>query len=71
VLYKMRKQTVEPIFGIIKQAMRFRRFSLRWHAKVSLEWNLASTSNASTSSEPTSAQHESGTPQPFFDPEKP
>ena len=40
-LYKMRQQTVEPVFGIIKQAMGFRRFSLRGHAKVSLEWNLA------------------------------
>jgi hypothetical protein len=41
VLYKLRQQTVEPVFGIIKQAMGFRRFSLRWHAKVSLEWILA------------------------------
>jgi hypothetical protein len=41
VLYKMRKQTVEPVFGIIKQAMGFRRFSLRGHAKVSLGWILA------------------------------
>ena len=41
VLYKLRQQTVEPVFGIIKQAMGFRRFSLRGHAKVSLEWNLA------------------------------
>ena len=40
-LYKMRKQTVEPVFGIIKQAMGFRRFSLIGRAKVSLEWNLA------------------------------
>jgi hypothetical protein len=37
----MRWQTVEPIFGIIKQAMRFRRFSLRGRGKVSLEWILA------------------------------
>jgi hypothetical protein len=41
VLYKLSKQTVEPVFGIIKQAMGFRRFSLRGHAKVSLEWKLA------------------------------
>jgi len=39
-LYKLRQQTMEPIFGIIKEAMGFRRFSLRGHAKVSLEWNL-------------------------------
>jgi hypothetical protein len=37
----LRKQTVEPVFGIIKQAMGFRRFSLRGRAKVSLEWILA------------------------------
>jgi transposase len=39
-LYKFRKQTVEPVFGIIKEVMGFRRFSLRGHAKVSLEWTL-------------------------------
>jgi hypothetical protein len=39
-LYKLRQQTVEPAFGIIKEAMGFRRFSLRGLAKVSLEWNL-------------------------------
>jgi transposase len=39
-LYKLRQQTVEPVFGIIKQAMGFRRFSMRGLTKVSLEWNL-------------------------------
>lgn len=39
-LYKLRQQTVEPVFGIIKEVMKFRRFSLRGHAKASLEWNL-------------------------------
>jgi len=39
-LYKLRQQTVEPVFGIIKEAMGFRRFSLRGHKNVSLEWNL-------------------------------
>lgn len=43
-LYKLRKQTVEPVFGIIKEAMGFRRFSLRGHAKVSLEWTLVCVS---------------------------
>jgi len=38
--YKLRQQTVEPVFGIIKEAMGFRRFSLRGLAKVSLEWTL-------------------------------
>lgn len=39
-LYKLRKQTVEPVFGIIKEVMRFRRFSLRGKAKANLEWTL-------------------------------
>ena len=38
--YKQRQQTVEPVFGIIKQAMGFRRFSLRGLVKVRLEWTL-------------------------------
>jgi transposase len=42
--YKLRQQTVEPVFGIIKEAMGFRRFSLRGHFKVSLEWTLVSLS---------------------------
>jgi len=40
VRYKLRQQTVEPIFGIIKEAMGFRRFMLRGLEKVSLEWTL-------------------------------
>jgi hypothetical protein len=39
-LYRLRKQTVEPVFGIIKQAMGFRQFLLRGVAKVSGEWSL-------------------------------
>lgn len=39
-LYALRKQTVEPVFGIIKAVMGFRRFMLRGKAKVSLEWTL-------------------------------
>jgi transposase len=39
-LYRLRQQTVEPVFGIIKEAMGFRRFSLRGLAKVGLEWTL-------------------------------
>jgi hypothetical protein len=38
--YRQRQQTVEPVFGIIKQALGFRRFSLRGLAKVRLEWTL-------------------------------
>jgi len=40
--YKLRQQTVEPVFGIIKEALGFRRFSLRGARKVSLEWTLIS-----------------------------
>lgn len=40
--YALRKQTVEPVFGIIKSAMGFRQFLLRGLAKVSLEWTLVS-----------------------------
>lgn len=43
-LYGMRKQTVEPVIGIIKEAMGFRRFRLRGLAKVSLEWTLVCVS---------------------------
>ena len=43
-LYKLRKQTVEPVFGIIKEVMGFRRFSLRGLEKVSLEWTLVCVS---------------------------
>ncbi len=40
--YKLRQQTIEPIFGIIKEVLGFRRFSLRGLEKVSLEWTLVS-----------------------------
>lgn len=39
-LYGQRKQTVEPVFGIIKEAMKFRRFMLRGLYKTKLEWSL-------------------------------
>ena len=39
-LYKLRQQTVEPVFGIIKAALGFRQFHLRGQVKVSLEWTL-------------------------------
>jgi hypothetical protein len=39
-IYKLRQQTVEPVFGIIKEAMGFRRFLLRGKEKVSVEWKL-------------------------------
>jgi transposase len=39
-LYKLRQQTVEPVFGIIKAVLGFRQFRLRGREKVSLEWTL-------------------------------
>jgi hypothetical protein len=38
--YGLRKQTIEPVFGIIKAAMGFWRFSLRGLEKVRTEWTL-------------------------------
>ena len=40
-LYALRKQTVEPVFGIIKHVMGFRQFSMRGLDKVAGEWTLA------------------------------
>jgi transposase len=42
-LYRLRKQTVEPVFGQIKQARGFRRFFLRGREKVNAEWKLICT----------------------------
>lgn len=38
--YARRKVIVEPVFGQVKEARRFRRFSLRGRTKVSAEWHL-------------------------------
>jgi transposase/IS5 family transposase len=38
--YALRKQTVEPVFGIIKSVMGFRQFLLRGLDKVQAEWTL-------------------------------
>lgn len=43
-LYDLRKETVEPIFGIIKETMGFRRFSMRGKAKAALEWTVVTLS---------------------------
>ena len=40
-VYARRKTTVEPVFGIIKAVMGFRRFMLRGLAAVKGEWRLA------------------------------
>ena len=39
-LYGLRKQTVEPVFGIIKRVMGWRQMSMRGLAKAQGEWNL-------------------------------
>jgi hypothetical protein len=39
-LYKLRKQTVEPVFGIIKRVMGWRQMSMRGLEKANGEWNL-------------------------------
>ncbi len=39
-VYKKRKETVEPVFGIIKSVMGFRQFMLRGIEKVNTEWAL-------------------------------
>jgi transposase len=39
-LYALRKQTPEPVFGIIKSVLGFRQFSLRGLANVRGEWSL-------------------------------
>ena len=38
--YALRKQTVEPVFGIIKSVMGFRQFLLRGLQSVRGEWSL-------------------------------
>ena len=39
-IYALRKVLVEPVFGQIKAAMGFRRFSLRGRLKVESEWGI-------------------------------
>ena len=43
-LYALRKQTPEPVFGIIKSVMGFRQFSLRGLDNVRGEWSLVTMS---------------------------
>ncbi|MDH3675691.1 MAG: transposase, partial [Anaerolineae bacterium] len=39
-IYALRKCTVEPVIGIIKEVLGFRQFSLRGLVKAAGEWNL-------------------------------
>lgn len=43
--YRLRKQTVEPVFGQIKGARGFRQFLLRGLEKVAEEWRLICTAH--------------------------
>jgi transposase len=45
-IYRLRKRTVEPVIGIIKEILGFRQFSLRGQAAAAGEWNLVSRSVA-------------------------
>jgi hypothetical protein len=40
LIYGLRKSTVEPVIGIVKEALGFRQFSLRGLAAVAGEWGL-------------------------------
>ena len=42
-VYRLRKSTVEPVIGIIKEVLGFRQFSLRGLVKAAGEWNLVCT----------------------------
>lgn len=39
-IYRLRKSTVEPVIGIIKEVLGFRQFSLRGLSAVAGEWSL-------------------------------
>lgn len=41
----LRKQTVEPVFGQIKEARGFRQFLMRGLEKVKGEWSLICTAH--------------------------
>ena len=43
--YRLRKQTVEPVFGQIKEARGFRRFLHRGLEKVAAEWAMLCTAH--------------------------
>lgn len=43
-LYALRKQTAEPVFGIVKSVMRFRQFLLRGLENAGGEWSLVTMS---------------------------
>jgi len=42
-LYKLRKQTVEPVIGQVKEALDFRRFLCRGEDAAESEWTMVCT----------------------------
>ena len=42
-VYRLRKQLVEPVFGIIKEQQGARRFLLRGLVNVAAEWTVLAT----------------------------
>ena len=59
-LYALRKQTPEPVFGIIKSALGFRQFSLRGLEKARGEWSLVTWPGTSSEYSPSSPPDEAG-----------
>jgi hypothetical protein len=43
--YRLRKQTVEPVFGQVKEARGFRQFLLRGIEAVKAEWAMICTAH--------------------------
>jgi len=43
--YRLRKQTVEPVFGQIKECRGFRGFLLRGLENVAFEWSMICTAH--------------------------
>ena len=39
-LYRLRKSTVEPVIGLVKEVLGFRQFSLRGLFAAGAEWTL-------------------------------
>jgi hypothetical protein len=68
-LHAQRKQTIEPVFGIIKAAMGFRQFLLRGLFRVQLEWTLVSMSYNLKRLHPIRAKHKTACKPPRPSPE--
>ena len=51
-LYGLRKQTPEPVFGIIKSVLGVRQFSMRGLEKARGEWSLVTMAGTSSACSP-------------------